>query len=134
MLIPRKYRFSTPGDKAHKLANVLYQNSLIGFYSSLCSHWQEPESLVIGSKEYLTNITQQDRWINSDNFIEKMMAMDASTYLTDDILVKVDRASMSESLETRIPFLDHRVIEFAWSLPLNMKIQNNSHYNAFLEK
>jgi asparagine synthase (glutamine-hydrolysing) len=123
-LIPRKYRFSTPGDKAHKLAIVLYQNSLIGFYSSLCSHWQEPESLVIGSKEYLTNITQQDRWINSDNFIEKMMAMDASTYLTDDILVKVDRAAMACSLESRIPILNKDLVRAAWTLPLNHKIHD----------
>ncbi len=60
-----------------------------------------------------------------ESFEQWMMAMDTRTYLADDILAKVDRATMATSLETRVPLLDHRVVELAWKMPLNLKIRNN---------
>jgi len=70
-------------------------------------------------------ITQPEGWPPVDDFRHRMMALDAVSYLPDDILVKVDRAAMGVSLETRAPLLDHRVVEFAWRLPLAMKIRGN---------
>jgi asparagine synthase (glutamine-hydrolysing) len=87
----------------------------------LVSHW-EPRELVLGADEPDTALKRS--WPGIDSFTGQMMAWDSVTYLPDDILVKVDRAAMAVSLETRIPFLDHRVIELAWRLPLSLKIQN----------
>lgn len=123
-IIPERLRLSTPGDKAHKLAGVLNIDSEQDFYQSLTSHWQQPEKLVIGAKEPSTLISDINCWPKTDSFQHAMMAMDAQTYMTDDILVKVDRAAMANSLETRVPMLDHRIVELAWKMPLDYKIRN----------
>tara|TARA_Y100000590_G_C15747715_1_gene1022843 strand:- start:9772 stop:11742 length:1971 start_codon:yes stop_codon:yes gene_type:complete len=112
------------GDKAFKLANVLKANSPEEIYINLMSLWKNPSSIVIGNDEPLTVLTELTEWPAFNDFEHQMMYIDTMSYLPDDLLVKVDRAAMSVSLETRIPFLDHRVIEFAWSFPLDMKIRN----------
>lgn len=123
-VIPSKLQLRTPGDKAHKLAGVLNIDNEHECYHRLTSHWQNPASVVIGAKEPLTLITDKNAWPQTDSFQHAMMAVDAQTYMTDDILVKVDRAAMANSLETRVPMLDRQVIELAWRMPLDYKIRN----------
>ena len=94
-------------------------------YLRLASHWDTSKSIVRGSEEISTLLTNSKRWANIQDFTSTMMSLDMTCYLPDDILVKVDRASMGVSLETRTPFLDHRVVEYAWKIPMHMKIRNN---------
>lgn len=123
-LLPGRLRFGNPGDKLHKLAGVLRCDNPESLYRGLISLWDEPGKIVLTSHEPTTLLTDRNQWPELDDFVQWMMALDIQTYMPDDILVKVDRAAMSLSLETRVPFLDHRLVEFAWRLPLSMKIQN----------
>ncbi|MEX2162773.1 MAG: asparagine synthase (glutamine-hydrolyzing) [Sulfuricaulis sp.] len=113
-----------PGDKLHKLGDILTMDGPEAMYLGLVSHWKNPSSLVIKGNEPLTVLTDPGQWPSFPEFTEHMMYWDMVTYLPDDILVKVDRAAMAVSLETRMPFLDHRLLEFGWRLPLSMKICN----------
>lgn len=124
-LRPASKRHHNPGDKLHKLARqVLPAQDVRAMYRSLTSHWPAAEQLVLGATEPATRISDPDlsgAWADAVN---GMSLTDQLTYLPDDILVKVDRASMSVSLETRAPFLDHRLVEFAWGLPQHQKIRD----------
>ena len=111
------------GDSLHKGAGVMASRSLVELYLGLVSHWPDPAALVIGASEPSTLITDINRQPEGCSDIERMMALDMLTYLPDDILTKVDRAAMGVSLESRVPFLDHRVVEFAWCLPLEYKLR-----------
>ncbi|HYC61719.1 MAG TPA: asparagine synthase (glutamine-hydrolyzing) [Thermoanaerobaculia bacterium] len=113
------------GHRLHKLAEVLGVPSADIMYQGLVSHWSEPESIVHASREPRTAVMDPEQWADLNDFTARMMYLDALTYLPDDILVKVDRASMSVSLEARVPLLDHRVVEYAWRLPLTMKLRND---------
>jgi asparagine synthase (glutamine-hydrolysing) len=124
LLLPPVLRQRNPGDKLHKLAEILAVDSPDTMYKGLVSHWKEPESLVLGSLEPFTTLTDPQKWARLPDFTQRMMFLDTVTYLPDDILVKVDRASMGVSLEARVPFLDHRLVEFVWQIPLEMKIRN----------
>ena len=112
-----------PGDKLYKLADMLASSSPEDMYFQLVSHWKNPAELVIGAAEPATVLTNQKMWPQLDDFTMRMMFLDSVSYLPDDILAKLDRASMAVSLESRVPFLDHRVVEFAWHLPLHQKIR-----------
>jgi asparagine synthase (glutamine-hydrolysing) len=109
------------GDRAHKLAEMLMTRTPEAFYRDMNSHQPWPERVVIGATEPDTAMNQPSLWPALPSFDERMMFIDMLSYLPDDILVKVDRAAMAVSLETRVPLLDHRLAEFAWSLPLRFK-------------
>src|ERR1051325_5334529 len=121
--LPSRLQQRTPGDRLHKLAEVMAVPDTEAMYMNIVSHWKEPTSLVKGALEPLTTLTDAGQWAHLPHFIQRMMYMDTVTYLPDDILVKVDRASMGVSLEARVPFLDHRVVEFSWRIPLGWKIR-----------
>ncbi|WP_020592919.1 asparagine synthase (glutamine-hydrolyzing) [Kiloniella laminariae] len=122
-VLPENHRPTLFGDKLYKLANVL-TGEKDDFYRSLISHWHEPDELVIGGKEPKGLVWDIAVQTKIPNFIDRMQYLDTMTYLPDDILTKVDRASMAVSLEARVPLLDHRVVDFAWRLPRHMKIRN----------
>jgi asparagine synthase (glutamine-hydrolysing) len=117
---------STIGDKAHKFADVLEFRSFSALYRRLVSLWAQPEQLLAGYEEAPTIF--EDGALSADfpDLTSRMMFIDLVTYLPDDILVKVDRASMAVSLEARVPLLDHRVVEFACQLPMSMKVKGTT--------
>ncbi|MGC9195015.1 MAG: asparagine synthase (glutamine-hydrolyzing) [Syntrophobacteraceae bacterium] len=92
------------------------------YYNYQISHWKSPELITIGGREPETVPTDPRRWAKIESFQHHMMFVDLNSYLPDCILVKIDRAAMAVSLETRIPLLDHNVVEFAWRLPVSMKL------------
>jgi asparagine synthase (glutamine-hydrolysing) len=92
----------------------------------MLSLWRDPASLVRGTTEPPSQATGHAPPLRSLSEIERMMALDLLGYLPDDILVKVDRAAMAVSLETRVPFLDHRVVEFAWRIPFAYKVRGGT--------
>ena len=121
------------GDKAHKLAESLNgAHNLDDLYRNLISEWRDPAKVVrndnddfmIDSPGLLSDALPENIFSDEVDNPLSMMYKDSMTYLPDDILCKVDRAAMSTSLETRVPFLDHRLTELAWRLPLNMKIRD----------
>lgn len=122
--LPTSLRYANPGDKLHKVAEILAVRSPEEIYVELVSHWKNPAQLIPGSYEPPTLLTDSAHQADLSDFEHRMMYLDMVTYLPDDILTKVDRAAMSVSLETRVPLLDHRVVEFAWTLPLAMKIRH----------
>jgi asparagine synthase (glutamine-hydrolysing) len=114
------FRQPRPGERVHKLARVFAANDPDAMYFELVSHWS---NVVIGSTEPESPLTDRASWPPLEDPIERMMYFDQLSYLPDDILTKVDRASMATSLEVREPLLDHRLVEFAWTLPLPMKVR-----------
>ncbi len=120
-LLPFLNCYKNLGEKLLKTSNVIALRSINDVYSSLCSHWQNPTEIVINSKELAIPLGEIKKEIINLGIQEQIMILDAMTYLPDDILVKVDRAAMSSSLETRAPFLDHKLIEYVWKLPQHFK-------------
>ena len=122
-IIPGAGRYAALGDKLHKGAGDLASTTVDELYLGIVSHLRHPAEWVIGGHEPPTSLTGLCPNLAGLGAVERMMALDAISYLPDDILVKVDRAGMGVSLESRVPFLDHRVVEFAWSLPMSYKLR-----------
>ncbi len=120
--IPASMRQRQIGDKLHKFAAVLPCNGETELYRRLVTHW-EPSDIVLNADE--SKGVLWDAQIDKDfpDLLERMQYFDQVTYLPDDILTKVDRASMAVALEARVPLIDHRVVEFAWRLPREAKIR-----------
>lgn len=121
-LIPKGMRVTEVGDKVHRLAGLVRADSPESLYLALISQSDDPSTLVPSSREPNTvaRVIRESAGMGIEGM---MMLADLSTYLPDDILTKVDRASMAVSLEARVPILDHRVVEYAWRIPLNLKMQ-----------
>lgn len=117
-------RMSMFGDKVHKGAHAIVNRSVDELYRTLVSHDDDPVGWVKGGFEPAYVLTEAHQQLRGLDEIERMMALDGVSYLPDDILAKVDRASMAVSLESRVPFLDHELIEFAWSLPRALKLRD----------
>jgi len=123
-LLPPRYRVENIGDRLPKLAEWVNHKSFEAFYRHSVSHTKANENFVLGSQSLATTFEgfrgELDRFTDQ----EKMMLLDALMYLPDDILTKVDRASMAVSLEARVPLLDYRLVEYSWRLPIEMKTKN----------
>jgi asparagine synthase (glutamine-hydrolysing) len=119
-ILPQALRQRLPGDKLVKIGHVLDASGTPAMYRSLLSAWQQPERLVRGATESPDGVLEAlgDTRLP---LLDRMMLCDQMTYLPDDLLTKVDRASMAVSLEARVPLLDHRVVEFSWTLPRRLK-------------
>jgi asparagine synthase (glutamine-hydrolysing) len=123
-MFPGLRQWRAPGTKMQKAASLLTASNPSDFYRrGFMSHW-EPDDVVLNSTEPETAFAKPQPVMPT--FHEWMMLIDSISYLPDDILVKVDRAAMAVSLETRVPLLDHRIFEFAWRLPLAYRVRGKT--------
>lgn len=114
------------GDKVHKFGNAIGAESIEDLYRRLVSFWPHPEAVVRGAGEpasFLFDAAGSPHFPRLPAGYEQMMAHDLLSYLPNDVLVKIDRAAMRVALETRIPFLDHRVVEYAWRMPRHCRLR-----------
>ena len=123
-VVPAVRRQRLVGLKVQKLRGLLAQESAPGMYRMLMSAWQDPESVVRGGKDECGVFAAGIAADRPRHLVDRMVLADQVSYLPDDLLAKVDRASMATSLEVRVPILDHRVVELGWRLPLSLKIRD----------
>ena len=123
-VLPARLRPPQAGDKMHKAASVLRLDSAGAIYRRLVSHW-EPAEIMPQAREPQSLLDDAALAREFPDVLTRMQFLDLVTYLPDDILTKVDRASMAVALEARVPLLDHRVVEFCWRLPRDAKVRGN---------
>jgi asparagine synthase (glutamine-hydrolysing) len=123
-VVPGRWGHGNPWEKVAKLAELLRAEHSETLYRRMISHWDDPSLALRGEHAESSSVlaTRSD-WASLRSPLQRLMYLDTVSYLPDDILVKVDRASMAVSLEARVPLLDHRVVEFAWRLPLRLKVR-----------
>ena len=123
-LLPHSLQPSMPGQKMHKIAAILPSNSLLELHSRLVAQWATPKVALApewgGGEALWRELLQEDPALTPPM---QQAVWDAQTYMVDDILTKVDRASMRFGLEARVPLLDHNVVEAAWRVPEVMKLR-----------
>jgi asparagine synthase (glutamine-hydrolysing) len=121
-VLPRRFTYGSPGTRVHKVARLAGGRTPQDAYLQVMSHWDR--AVVPGAVEPPVWMTDPSRWPAGRGYLEWMMCADLMSYLPDDGIVKVDRATMAVSLEARAPILDHRVAEFAWSMPVGWRIRD----------
>ncbi|MDE3087626.1 MAG: asparagine synthase (glutamine-hydrolyzing), partial [Acidobacteriota bacterium] len=125
-LLPASLRIRMPGTKLHKAARVLPASGPAEVHRLLASHVDDPAQLVLGATEPQTALSSPEAWPAGTSAVEAMQYLDTVTYLPDDILTKVDRATMAVALETRLPFLDPAVASLAWRMPPEHKLEGGT--------
>jgi asparagine synthase (glutamine-hydrolysing) len=122
--LPLRLRGQASGDRVHKLAELIHDvQDVETTYDSLVSRWKHVHTLVPGMPLDSSGGEVRTHWEYPASPIDRLMYQDQMRYLPDNILAKVDRASMGSSLESRAPLLDHRIVEFAWRVPMRMKLR-----------
>jgi asparagine synthase (glutamine-hydrolysing) len=116
------------GERVHKIADVMSAESVGDMYRTLMSAWKDPGRVLIDAPEPASPACDALAAFDDGaaTLLDRMMLSDQQTYLPDDLLAKVDRASMAVSLEVRAPLLDHRVVEFSWRLPRSLKLRGTT--------
>ncbi|HEV2068498.1 MAG TPA: asparagine synthase (glutamine-hydrolyzing) [Acidimicrobiales bacterium] len=123
-VLPSRARVANPGDKVHKLARVLAAVDDRDRYRVLTSPWDDPPLLLGDGTEPPTPLSNGGDWPGPAGPTERMLYLDQLVGLPDDMLTKVDRASMAVGLEVRVPLLDHRLVELAWRLSPELRIRD----------
>jgi asparagine synthase (glutamine-hydrolysing) len=124
--VPSSWRPALPGDKLHKIATLLDNPAPDAIYRRLVSQWERPDAVAAAGQEPYGPLWDTTIAQDFPDLIARMQFLDMVSYLPDDILTKVDRATMAVGLEGRVPLLDHRVVAYSWSLPLGLKIRRGN--------
>ncbi len=124
--LPARWRIRIPAIELAKAGKVIGAPDPQRAYLALVSHWEQPEDLVIGARADRSLASKPESWPELGTVTEQMLWLDLVGYLPDDVLTKVDRATMAASLESRLPFLDLAVVELAWRIPTDLKLRDGT--------